>query len=208
MQSGRIRSAGKTGEVIASHVGEAYESGEGVFDLSEHPARAADHRPLIRKHTLYRTTDGGSEITQYAIRNTDLDKQLAPTTRYYPDEALVAEIEVVSSTPIKAPRLALAIEDSLGRRITTLASFFQESELGSISANTPCRMRCTLTRLNLGSGRYLVSVSVLDKYVGLLDALENVAWFDVIWRNSYGNGEPYLPVYGPVLSEAEWRRVE
>ncbi len=69
-------------------------------------------------------------------------------------------------------------------------------------------MRCQIPALKLGSGRYLISVSISNKYTGLLDSVDGAAWFEVTWRNNYGNGEPYSPVYGPVLIDSFWEQIE
>ncbi len=45
-------------------------------------------------------------------------------------------------------------------------------------------------------------------FVGLLDSLYCVAWFDIKWRNNYGNGEQFLSGYGPVLTQSSWNIVE
>jgi hypothetical protein len=55
----------------------------------------------------------------------------------------------------------------------------------------------------------LLSVSVANKYHGMIDGLHNAVWFEVIWRNSFGNGETHLSsVYGPVLTSSLWERIE
>lgn len=70
-----------------------------------------------------------------------------------------------------------------------------------------CQIRAIIPQLNLGSGDYLISVSVGDKYNGLLDSLHNAGRFEVSWQNNYGNGEPYHQVYGPVLTNSIWELV-
>ena len=83
----------------------------------------------------------------------------------------------------------------------TLASYFQRDRLPDIDSTR--RITCILPRLNLGSGRYLVSLSVCSKY-DVIDGLHNAAWFEVGWRNNYGNGEPYQPFYGPIIAQSTW----
>ena len=51
-------------------------------------------------------------------------------------------------------------------------------------------------------------MSVHDHYLGTLDALDNVAAFDVEWRNDYQTGEPYYPFYRPVLTSSRWEQAE
>jgi hypothetical protein len=120
---------------------------------------------------------------------------------------MTIEMLIEPKDRISEPRLAVAIEDHTGRRITTAASFFQENSLPDIERT--CRFRCTLPPLRLGEGRYLLSVSVANKYHGMIDGLHNAVRFDVVWRNSFGNGETYLnSVYGPVLTSSIWERID
>jgi hypothetical protein len=59
----------------------------------------------------------------------------------------------------------------------------------------------------LGSGKYLLSVSIHNKYEGMIDGLHNAACFEILWQNSFGNGELYDSIYGPVLTTSSWERV-
>ena len=119
---------------------------------------------------------------------------------------MVVELTVRAESLIPSPRLVLAIEDSMGRRIMTFASFMQGVSMGDIIGDQ--LVVCTIPCLNLGVGRYLLSVSIGDPYNGLIDSLDGVAWFEVVWDNNYGNGEAYIPVYGPVLTRSTWRLQE
>jgi hypothetical protein len=111
-----------------------------------------------------------------------------------------------SDTTIREPRIAISIEDSSGQRITTAATYFEQERFPDIEGQS-C-VRCRLPQLRLGSGKYLLSISIDNKYKGMIDGLHNAAWFEVIWRNSFGNGEPFFPYYGPVLTSSLWERVE
>ena len=187
MRSGTIYMAGEVESIVSSYLNDAIRSVDGDFNLISHAARSVKHHPIIRRLRL-------------------LSAEGVPTASFYPDDTLVAELTLDPPAPIREPRLALAIEDGFGRRIMTVASYFQGSGISGI--DRPCRIRCTVPRLKLGASNYLLSVSVADKYAGLLDSLDNVAWFEVGWRNNYGNGEPYERVYGPVLADSNWVRVD
>ena len=161
----------------------AVHSKDGEFDFSNHPGRSARYYPMI-KQVVLRSGDG------------------LPTTVFHPYDRLQVELILDPPSPIRCPRVACAIEDNIGRRIMTLASYFQSEQLPDIKGL--CRIRCILPELILGSGCYLISVSIWTKYTGLLDEVQNAAWFEVDWRNSYGNGESYHPIYGPVLTKSVW----
>lgn len=186
IRDGVLHQQGSAEEVIGHYLNEASYAEDGDFDLSEHPARASNCRPLLQRLTLY--SESG-----------------ARTMRFHPGDALIAELSISTDVPLQEPRIALNIQDSVGRRITTVASYFQSKPLEDIKGS--CRIRCFLPELNLGSGRYLISIKVKNKYSGQLDALDNVAWFEVAWNNSYGNGETYHAYYGPVLTSSVWERV-
>src|SRR5439155_14574076 len=170
-----------TPEVLKHYLSDATASPNGDFDLTDHPARFPNCLPIIRQLTL---------------RSSSIN----PDHLLYPDDGLIAELTLSPPKPIRDPRIALSIEDCFGRRILTVASYFQSDRLPDI--DSPCRVTCVLPRLNLGSGRYLISLSVGSKYDALMDALHNAAWFEVGWRNNYGNGESYHSYYGPIISQS------
>jgi lipopolysaccharide transport system ATP-binding protein len=183
MRAGSLQAQGSTETVIAGYMSDAAQSADGIFDYMNHPARGPQYTPLIRTVTL-RSSDG------------------SPCVFFYPDDAMRVEIDIEALTPIREPRIAFSIEDYLGHRILTVASYFQEQGLPDIDGRR--RIICTLPCLNIGSGRYLISVSVATRYQGLIDSIDSGAWFEVGWRNNYGNGEAFLSVYGPVLTRSEW----
>jgi lipopolysaccharide transport system ATP-binding protein len=187
IRSGSLCKEGTAEEIIADYLSDAVRSENGIFDYSDHPARPSTYTPLIKRLTV-RSSKG------------------LPTTFFYPDDSLQVELLIETKTPIREPRLALAIEDNLDRRILTVASYFQTHSLSTIE--NQCRVVCTLPNLCLGAGRYLISVSIGTKYQGLLDSVDGGAWFEVGWNNNYGNGEPYHSIYGPVLTDSTWERVE
>lgn len=183
LRSGVLVADGPPSEVVPSYLSDASNREDGIFDLAHHPARVAGREPLIRQLVLR-----GAGPT--------------PTASFFPDEPLRVELTIDAPERIRDPRLAVAIEDSSGRRIMTLASYFQAGHVPDIEGNR--RIVCVLPELRLGSGRYLLSVSLGTKYTPLLDSIDNAAWLQVGWRNNYGNGEPYLSVHGPVLADSRW----
>jgi len=187
LKGGGLDQQGDVETVLANYLSDAFRSSDGVFDFSFHPTRSSMHEPVIRGLVL------SSEAGQ-------------ATTHFYPDDSLVAEITLESKRVITEPRVAIAIEDQNGSRIMTVASYFQHQKLSSIYKRQ--KVKCTIPCLGLGSGNYLISVSIGDKYHGLLDSINNAAWFDVGWRNNYGNGESYSAVYGPVLKQSTWAQLD
>ena len=187
LRSGRIHTQGSVRHVIDEYVSDSKNAPDGMFDFSAHDARPKKYQPLIR--SLQMGTSGN------------------PTTSIFdPQDDLILTLDVDPKSVIKKPRIAIAIEDFIGRRITTTASYFGQTKMADIEG--PSKIRCVIPRINLGSGRYMVSVSIADEYGKLLDSLDNAAWFEVGWKNSYGNGEPFLQLYGPVLINSSWEKID
>lgn len=182
LNHGRIVAEGDVETVVDNYVRDAVSSDNGVIDLSAHPARSAWLPPIIRQLTL--------------------SKNGIPGSVFYPDDPLEVELVIEPVTPIRLPRVAIAIDDHYGRRITTAASFQCNDALPEISGRTV--LRCVIPELRLGAGRYLISASVGLRLTGILDSVDQAGWFTVLWNNNYGNGEPYHAVYGPVLSPSIW----
>ena len=183
LRNGTLAESGSPAEVVAKYTGDAQVSTTGCFDLREHPARAVSHAPLIQQVRL-------------------LDREGRPGTRFVARESFEAELLIRVPSRIREPRLALAVEDYLGRRLFTVASYFGSTPFPDLEGEQ--RVRCVIPTLNLGVGRYLFSVSLSQKGPGHLDSVDRAGWFEVEWSNSYGNGEAYTPAYGPSLCESTW----
>ena len=182
-KDGRLLLDAEVSKVINAHLGDAIVSLNGEFDLTKHSSRSAQSQPIIRKIKLCKA-DG------------------TPRAHFFPDETCVIQIEYEFKEPVKNPRWAISIEDYQGRRIMTFASYFQDNNVSESSGRGA--IRCSVGELGLGTGRYLLSVSVFDKTIGMLDGVENAAWFEIIWHNNFKDGEPYYQVYGPVLRSSKW----
>lgn len=187
LQNGTLTLDASINQTLESYLSDSLVSVEGSFDLSSHPARSSNHQAVIRRVQLLTAAE-------------------VPTDTIYSDEAMLIELTLRPGKPIREPRVAVAIEDAYGERITTLASYFEGHSLPDI--NDECRVRCRLPQARLGSGRYLLSVSIGDKYTGLLDSVDGAACFNIAWKESFAQGEPYLPVYGPVLTRSEWSSLQ
>jgi len=187
LASGQVQAFGPTQDAIAGYLSDVTTSTDGAFDLGNHPTRAGHHTPVVCGLQIH--ADDGTM-----------------TTRFGPHDALVAELVIEPPYTLLEPVIGVGVADHFGRRIFTVASVFEAPGLPAITGRA--RIRCRIPELRLGAGRYLMSVSVHDRYHGELDALENVAEFEVIWQNSYGTGEPFRPVFGPMLSRSRWELLD
>jgi lipopolysaccharide transport system ATP-binding protein len=183
LRAGRVHTIGAISRVINEYLSDATNDGSGVFDLANHPARASHCSPVIRRIIL---SNGGPH----------------PQATFHPQDPLIAEVHLSLPQRIREPRVALAIEDQLNRRIMTVANYFSPTSFADLEGNVI--VRCMIPRLALGSGRYLISASIGEKNQQLLDSVDAAGWFTIEWDNNYGTGEDFLPVYGPVLCESAW----
>ena len=185
LRSGTLGLDGPCEMVASNYLSDAYESSGGQIDLRNHPARLPSCRPILSQITM---RNGSGEAA----------------SQFFPDEAIAIEIVANPPSIVKAPMFAIAIEDSQGRRLMTFASYFNHANSKFSSVATNAVARCEIGQLSLAPGRYLLSVSLSTKHDGLLDSIDGLAWFEVVWNNNYADGEPYLSVYGPVLKESRW----
>jgi lipopolysaccharide transport system ATP-binding protein len=183
IRGGRVHRAGPVADIVKDYLSDAAASSDGAFDVAVHPARQRQHAPIIHRIVLS-GRDG------------------LPRNVFHPREALCVRLDLALPQRLREPRLAIAIEDAQGRRLMTAANYFARSSVDELSGKTS--VRCEIARLGLGAGRYLISASVGAKNQALLDSLDAVGWFEVEWDNDYETGEPYLPVYGPVLCDSTW----
>jgi lipopolysaccharide transport system ATP-binding protein len=186
LRSGAITVDGLPAEVLSQYLTDVKLAVNGGIDLKNHPLRLKCYKSII------------SEIT---IKNSRYE----PTTRLPTEDNAVFDIVIEPSQQIREPRIAISIEDSYGRRLMTMTSYFSHMPLSRISRKTI--IRCESGPLRLAPGKYLLSVSVGTKQDGLLDSIDGATWFEVEWNSGNNNGEVYSPDYGPLLREAVWRSI-
>jgi lipopolysaccharide transport system ATP-binding protein len=184
LSGGSIAVDGSCRDVTSIYLTDASVCGNGHVDLRNHPARSKSSTAIISELVM---RNGSGEATSCVLTH----------------DTLVIDITIEPIATINEPRVALAIEDSYGRRLMTMASYFDRMPFPRIE--TKSIARCEFGPLCLGPGRYLLSVSIGAKSIGLIDSIDEAIWFDVEWDNHYPNSEPYNDVYGPVLRESVWR---
>ena len=184
---GRVRLDASSELAIPEYLGTASLDESTDYDLTGYEYRQPAFPEIIRKATLRR-------------------KNLCKALCFSSEEALVCDINLALPRKISFPRVALGIEDEFGVRICTLASFFGSSKIPALGAESV--VRCTISRLDLGPGKYRLSFSVADGSGKFLDIVENGAGFTVEWTNRFRNGEPYHRVYGPVVKASEWELLD
>ena len=183
LRKGTIAAVGAADLITQEYLTDASSGGDGCFDLKHHPARSPASKAIITKLKI-------------------VNREGRPAAHICPQDEVTFEITLDTPWPIKEPRMAIAIEDNLGRRLMTVASYFEAEALPSLQGKQPVRCHCG--PFFLGPGRYLLSVSIGTKLDGLIDSLDGACWFDVVWGNNFKHGEPYQTVYGPLLKTSTW----
>jgi lipopolysaccharide transport system ATP-binding protein len=183
MRRGRIHSMGATDDILLEYYSDAAESKTGVFDVTEHLGRPGHFKPWIRKVCL--TDTQGRGCSHFVAR-----------------DSLTLNLSIHPLRPLTDARVAVAIEDHLGRRLLTVANYQSGEQHWQL--HRECSVTAVIQDLRLGTGRYMFSVSVSTQADGLLDSIDHCGWFDVEAVNCYGTGVPYHTVYGPVLETATW----
>ncbi len=183
LEAGRLRAADQMPLVVAMYLRGASQQGSGIVSLVGHPFRNPAYHPFLQELRLG-TGDG-----RYSAELTS-------------EGPFTAEVVINPVRPIAEPRVAFAIEDHMGRRIMTMASYMGGTPLPPITR--PCRVSCTVPALDLGEGDYLVSVSIATRSEGILDSVDGAAWVHVVWRQALHMGEPYGSYYGPVVRSSTW----
>ena len=179
---GRVLHRGSVDSVVSAYLSSGAELNKHRLDLRTHSARSSDLNPWVEWVEI---RDGSGEFN----------------TVFGSTGRMSVAIGVRPPRPIHDPRIAVAIEDQLGRRICTFATYFDHQS--SSTWREPFIALCDIPRLALGPGRYMLSLSVAET-AGLLDSIDGATWFEVEWDGSYPTGEPFLPHYGPVIARSEW----
>ena len=186
LKKGYLFARGSSREVISVYLQESQKSLNGKYDLQETVARRSGCESVIKCVELFSNGQPTGTLTSYS-----------PAT---------ITISFSGKMAIRNARIAIAFEDSIGRRITTLSTFF--SNQGSMDLLPNSKVVCEISQLLLGPGSYFLSVSVGTKEQGLIDSIDQAGWFEVNWRNVFGVSESHSAVFGPVLSESKWLAID
>ena len=159
------------------------ESRQAVTDLSAHPNRQR-----------------GSDIifSELAIRDTSGTS----TTTFLPGDDMVFEFKLEPPYTINQPTLGIGIDNFMGVRVFSVATYFSDANWKSMSG--PTVVRCRVPHNNLLPGRYTLNLSVGNSYNYLLDAIPHAAFFNVEPGNYFGNGRMPTIDLGVVLTKSSW----
>lgn len=127
----------------------------------------------------------------------------AATTAYLSGDEMTLEFDLDPPFPVHDPIIFVGIDDAMGRRIFSISSQYSQSTLPAL--DRPTTVVCTIPDLCLLPGRYSMSLCVGTTYDWGLDALPNVASFDVHESDYFGTGRMPLQELGAVLVKSQWQ---
>ena len=161
-------------------------SREGSIDVSQHQSRQAGCIPLVRFFRL-------------------LDSDGRPKCTFASGEKIIFEITINPLARLDRPEIGIGINDNLGARVFTLATYLSAAELPTMVKET--KVLCEVAELPLAPGEYYLTLSAGNPEAYEMDDLMNFASFKVDSGNFYSNGKEILPKRGKTLVRSKWLAV-
>jgi lipopolysaccharide transport system ATP-binding protein len=183
LEKGQIRYIGDTKGAIERYLTVSVGLNDGEMNLDAHPARRAYCLPLLKK-----------------IRLIGANNQ--PKSTFTSGEYVRFEITFDPITPLNDPQFGIGVDDSLGTRVFSLATYLSNTQLPPLTDR--CIVACEVSDLFLAPGRYYLSLSAGTTNNNLIDALDNAVAFDVEAADYFGNGRVCTPNLGKVLMRSSW----
>lgn len=178
-----IESDGPSGRVIEAYTESlGRESKAAVTDLRKHSNRIRNSKPIFAEMKV--------------LKNGEC------TATFEPGDDLVVELQLDPVTPITQPTLGIGIDNFMGVRVFSVASYLSDADWKNLDG--PTVVRCRIPHLTLLPGRYTFNLSVGDVYNYMIDAIPHAAAFRVEANNYFGNGRLPTIEAGMVLSKSSW----
>lgn len=132
------------------------------------------------------------------------DESGEPATMFPAGAPMTILVDVEPTSPLLKPHLSITFDDSLGRRLFTVATYLSSSSLSPI--DRPARIACEIESVPLAPGSYTLglAVGVVREH---LDAVPAAISADIIASDFYGNGRNPSADFGSLLVRSAWRRV-
>jgi lipopolysaccharide transport system ATP-binding protein len=183
LKQGSISFAGQVSDGIEFYVSEMSRRAGGFIDLGHHPARRRGSIPLLK----------GVRFIDAAERE---------RTCFATGETMTIELTVDPLTSIESPQFGIGVDDWMGTRVFSLATFLSDSVVPPIKDR--CVIRCTVDVLPLVAGHYSLSLSAGSGCDLLMDAIDNAVELEVQGSDFYGNGRAQNPSLGRVAVRSAW----
>jgi lipopolysaccharide transport system ATP-binding protein len=184
LNKAKIQFDGHSEKVIQTYTeSAASESRAATEDLKHHQNRQPACQPIFSRMKI-------------------MDHHGATTTTFAPGDDVIFEFELTPSNPITQPTLGVGIDNALGVRVFSVATYFSNAQWKLL--DRPTIVRCRIPNISLLPGRYALSLSVGSVYNYLMDAIPYAAFFTVEPNNFFGNGRLPTLDLGVVLSKSSW----
>ena len=186
LKGGCIEQSGPTGDIIRQYLSDDGECSHKVMGLGAVPRDGSGLSRVLRSVVVGRNHPQG-------------DSTLRPGD----DLVIMLGLQVPEFT--RDPRAGIGVEDSLGRRLFTVASQVSQSTLSLPSGKQTliCRIPC----VPLAPGRYYLTIG-FHSDDGTADHLPRVAAFDVAETNYFGTGRSPAEYAGCFLMKSDWEILE
>jgi lipopolysaccharide transport system ATP-binding protein len=143
-----------------------------------------------------------NSIERIEIRNAKSD---SPNLKINPgDEIHINLFLSLQDQVIPRLRIGLGIDDTMGRRVTTVATY--HSEFGIEHATGKFTIHCRVPSLPLAPGEYSLKVALGNQFADF-ETVERAASFEVIQADFYGNGRMPRKHQGPIMTKSIWEKI-
>ena len=140
------------------------------------------------------------ELTPVFRRLRFLDRQGNLCKSFAPGEPIVIEIDVHFASATESPQFGIGIDDHIGQRVCSIATYFSASTLPSVKGTAT--IRCEIPGLPLAPGTYPLSLSTGKN--GFLDQIEDAVALEIHPEDYLGNGRLPSRKLGQILCRSHW----
>jgi len=181
---GRLAFLGPVVDGVKLYVSQEDASEEAEVDLAEHPNRRPGCTPVLGKIRL-------------------LDQAGNPTTQIPCGAPVMFELEAVPRCPFSEPHFAVGIDDVLGCRVLTAATYLTNTAPACLRRTG--HLLCRIDELPLTPGRYSLTLNAGPQGGQWADVIDQALWFEVLPTDFYGNGKLPNPDWGRCLIRSRWQ---
>jgi lipopolysaccharide transport system ATP-binding protein len=187
LERGRLAFSGDCRTGVALYTDACNSLAGSEIGLSDHPRRRPGCKPILAKVRL-------------------LNGSRRPTDQLLCGEPIAIEVWLDPGCSISRPQVAVGVEDTLGARLFTAATYLSDSPPGP--GGPPRHFLCRLDQLPLTPGRYCLTLNAGPLHAAWADVIDQAVWFDVTAADFYGNGRLPNPDWGRFLVRSRWTAVE
>jgi hypothetical protein len=188
LSAGEMVFHGSAVDALEHYLSAVTPSGFGFVDLTQHPGRSNDYRPLIRSIGLL--ANSGSSRYRDSVK---------------PGEDVVFEIKY-DAEDLRLDNVVLGICSAVGERIFTVGARFSSDFKWTLTGKGT--LTCCVPGLALAAGEYRVMAATGNRIQRKdIDCVEDALTFRVETVDYFGTGETLLPGQGHFAVRSEWRRI-